>query len=67
MLKACLAEIPEGEWLRGGQWNDGLFIGTDKAPKAILDEIAPNHPVFLMDWSVHNAWVNSKALETVRH
>lgn len=62
-LKACLADIPEGEWLRGGQWNDGLFVGTDKSPKAILDEIAPNHPVFLMDWSVHNAWVNSRALE----
>ncbi len=62
-LNGCLADIPEGEWLRGGQWNDGLFAGTDKAPKTILDEIAPNHPVFLMDWSVHNAWVNSKALE----
>jgi predicted amidohydrolase YtcJ len=63
ILKQCLAGIPEGEWLRGGQWNEGLFVGTDKAPKAILDEIAPNHPVFLMDWSVHNAWVNAKALE----
>jgi predicted amidohydrolase YtcJ len=63
LLQGCLADIPEGEWLRGGQWNDGLFVGTDKAPKTILDEIAPDHPVFLMDWSVHNAWVNSKALE----
>jgi len=62
-LKDCLADIPDGEWLRGGQWNDGLFIGTEKAPKEILDEIAPDHPVFLMDWSVHNAWVNSRALE----
>jgi len=62
-LKGCLADIPKGDWLRGGQWNEGLFIGTEKAPKTILDEIAPNHPVFLMDWSVHNAWVNSKALE----
>lgn len=62
-LQGCLADKPEGDWLRGGQWNDGLFVGTDKSPKAILDEIAPNHPVFLMDWSVHNAWINSKALE----
>ena len=62
-LQDCLADIPEGQWLRGGQWNDGLFIGTTKAPKYILDEIAPNHPVFLMDWSVHNAWLNSSALE----
>ena len=64
LLQGCLVDIPEGEWLRGGQWNDGLFVGTDKAPKTILDEIAPDHPVFLMDWSVHNAWVNSMALET---
>ena len=63
-LRGCLADIPDGNWLRGGQWNDGLFAGVDKTPKAILDEIAPNHPVFLMDWSVHNAWVNSRALES---
>ena len=62
-LQDCLVDIPEGQWLRGGQWNDGLFIGTTKAPKEILDEVAPNHPVFLMDWSVHNAWLNSSALE----
>jgi predicted amidohydrolase YtcJ len=62
ILKACLADIPEGEWLRGGQWNDAL-LASGKTPKTILDEVAPNHPVFLMDWSVHNAWVNSKALE----
>jgi len=62
-IKSCLADIPEGGWLRGGQWNEGLFVGSNKAPKNILDEIAPNHPVFLMDWTVHNAWVNTKALE----
>lgn len=62
-MKGCLADLDEGEWLRGGQWNDGLFVGVDKLPKEILDEIAPDNPVFLMDWSVHNAWVNSRALE----
>ena len=62
ILRDCIAETPEGEWVRGGQWNDGLFA-SGKTPKSILDEIAPDHPVFLMDWSVHNAWVNSRALE----
>jgi len=62
-MTACLEDIPDGEWLRGGQWNDGLFAGVDMMPKEILDKIAPNHPVFLMDWTVHNAWVNSRALE----
>lgn len=63
VLEQCLEDLPEGAWLRGGQWNDGLFADTDQMPKAILDEIAPRNPVFLMDWSVHNAWVNSRALE----
>lgn len=62
ILKNCIAATPKGEWVRGGQWNDGLFA-AGKIPKSILDEIAPDHPVFLMDWSVHNAWVNSRALE----
>jgi predicted amidohydrolase YtcJ len=62
-MQDCLQDLPEGEWLRGGQWNDGLFVGDNRMPKEILDEVAPNHPVFLMDWSVHNAWVNSAALE----
>jgi predicted amidohydrolase YtcJ len=60
-LKGCLEDLPAGAWLRGGQWNEGLFP-PDVAPKALLDAIAPDHPVFLMDWSVHNAWVNSRAL-----
>lgn len=62
ILKSCIAQTPPGEWIRGGQWNDG-HLASATLPKAILDEIAPNHPVFLMDWSVHNAWVNSSALE----
>ncbi len=64
VLKTCIADMPEGSWVRGGQWNEGLFA-SGKMPKTILDEIAPNHPVFLMDWSWHNAWVNSKALEVL--
>lgn len=62
ILKACAAKIPEGEWLRGGQWNDALLV-SEKLPKTILDEAIPNHPVFLMDWTVHNGWLNTKALE----
>ena len=62
ILRTCAEDTPEGEWIRGGQWNDGHF-SSGQMPKRILDEALPNHPVFLMDWSVHNAWVNSLALE----
>ena len=53
-LKACLADTPDGEWVRGGQWYDMLFAQSEMSPREILDEIAPDHPVFLMDWSWHN-------------
>jgi predicted amidohydrolase YtcJ len=69
LIKNCLKDLSQGEWLRGGQWDRSFFdsdLATGKLPKQILDEIAPNHPVFLMDWSVHNAWVNSSALELLK-
>lgn len=62
ILKGCIEKTPPGEWVRGGQWNEGLFR-KDETPRETLDKISPDHPVFLMDWSVHNAWVNTRALE----
>jgi predicted amidohydrolase YtcJ len=62
-LSACVADTPEGEWVRGGQWYPQLFEQSELSPREILDEIAPDHPVFLMDWSWHNGWVNTRALE----
>lgn len=64
-LTRCLEDVPEGAWLRGGQWDRNLF-SEDLLPKRLLDSIAPDNPVFLMDWSVHNAWINSNALERLR-
>ena len=63
-LKGCIAEAEDGEWVRGGQWYDVLFGQSEQSPREILDEIAPDNPVFLMDWSWHNGWVNTRALET---
>jgi predicted amidohydrolase YtcJ len=62
-LKGCIDDRLRGEWVRGGQWHATLFQQSDRSPREILDEIAPDNPVFLMDWSWHNGWVNSKALE----
>ena len=62
-LRDCIADTPDGQWVRGGQWYDMLFEQSELSPREILDEVAPDHPVFLMDWSWHNGWVNSRALE----
>ena len=41
----------------------GGVFDKDSPDKTILDEIAPDVPVFLLSQSGHSAWVNSKALE----
>ena len=39
------------------------MFANDSPDKKVLDEIAPDVPVFLLSQSGHSAWVNSKALE----
>ena len=66
--KDCLEKIeqavkntPAGEWILGHGWNHHFWpkgIGTRQE----LDHIAPDHPVFLTNKSLHGAWVNSCAL-----
>ena len=62
IITECRENTPAGEWIRGGQWSEALFT-TDQSPRSILDEISTQHPIYMMDWTVHNAWVNSAALE----
>ncbi|MGA1742057.1 MAG: amidohydrolase [Pseudohongiellaceae bacterium] len=61
-IQGCVTEAEPGEWITGGQWFDSYFA-EGILPKSILDEAAPENPVFFMDWSVHNAWLNSRALD----
>jgi len=64
-VKACVAAAPGDQWLRGGQWAMEL-LDADQAPsKELLDAVAPDTPVFLIDSTVHCAWVNSKALQVL--
>ena len=61
-VQECAAATPKGEWVRGGQWSAEL-LGEPRPPhRALLDAIVPDHPVFLMDSTVHNVWLNSAAL-----
>ncbi|MDI1263236.1 MAG: amidohydrolase [bacterium] len=64
LVKARAAQTPDGEWICGGIWSSELIarLGTTEA-KAALDAVSSGHPVMLRDDSLHNRWVNSKALE----
>ena len=57
----------EGALVIGNGWDLGYiedFAGTERMPtRWDLDEISPNNPVFLQDFSRHLAWVNTRWLE----
>jgi predicted amidohydrolase YtcJ len=60
-IRACVGQRGDGEWITGGQW-DAASIGS--APdRAMLDAVAPDNPVALIDISYHSYWLNSRALE----
>jgi hypothetical protein len=58
----CAANREEGEWISGGQW-DAASFGAMPMHRSVLDEVAPNNPVSLVDISGHSIWVNSRALD----
>lgn len=66
LVKQRVADTPEGDWICGGIWSSELIarLRTMEA-KAALDAVSLGHPVLLRDDSLHNRWVNSKALELI--
>ena len=61
-VRDCAASgTRRGEWLVGSGWDVSLFPDGN-APKALLDEIAPDFPIALTDENGHAVWVNSRAL-----
>lgn len=61
----CAALVPAGGWIRGGQWAGRLLVADRKPERSLLDDVAPDHPVFLWDEGLHNAWLNTAALDSV--
>jgi predicted amidohydrolase YtcJ len=66
-LEECLLRVAKrvekakpGEWILGHGWNQNVWGGWPSA--ADLDQIAPNHPVYLTAKSLHAAWANSTAM-----
>ncbi|MFF7415629.1 amidohydrolase [Streptomyces lydicus] len=57
-----------GEWISGNGWNCDHFAecagDARRRPTADdLDEVAPDNPVLLQDFSGHATWANSRAME----
>jgi predicted amidohydrolase YtcJ len=56
------AQLPPGTWILGGDWDHEMW-GGELPDRAWIDDVTPEHPVFVtrLDW--HMALANSKALE----
>lgn len=53
---------PGNEWIKGAGWYGDVFDGGFPH-RALLDEIVPDRPVFLISHDAHGAWTNSYALD----
>ena len=55
-------KLKKGDWIEGAKWS----IDYKKLTAKMLDEVAPDNPVFLHDWTNHLAWVNTAALKAAK-
>ena len=62
-IRAYAQETPVGEWVAGFKYDDTKTAEGRALTRADLDEVAPEHPVFIEHRGGHTAYVNSLALE----
>ncbi|MFJ5955943.1 amidohydrolase [Paenarthrobacter sp. NPDC092416] len=62
LIAAHARANPAAEWIQGAGWYGDVFDGGFPH-RALLDELVPDRPVFLISHDGHGAWANSRALE----
>ena len=60
-VAAYAAARPDTPWITGGGWSMDQFPGGSPR-RELLDAVAPDRPVFLINRDHHDAWANSVAL-----
>jgi predicted amidohydrolase YtcJ len=61
-LGARARELPEGEWITGGQWDHEAWPSRRLPTRAAIDAATPRHPVFVRRLDGHMALCNTLAL-----
>ncbi len=62
-IKASVAASADGQWITGKLFDPSLYEGEPDLTRELLDQIAPENPVFVLNSSMHFGYVNSKAFE----
>ncbi|MCO7224257.1 amidohydrolase [Pleionea sp. CnH1-48] len=63
IIEGCVQDSAGQDWLLG--WGHALetLLNGQQTPRALLDQIANDRPIAIMEATSHSVWVNSKALE----
>jgi predicted amidohydrolase YtcJ len=62
-VAAQAADTPVGQWVTGYGWVQDIWSDRAFPTASDLDNVAPNHPVYLKAKSGHAGWANSLALK----
>jgi len=62
-IREFAAAHPHKSWIVGGGWDEAAFLPSGRPTRQMLDALVSDRPVFLINNSRHQAWVNSVALE----
>ncbi|MFJ2619964.1 amidohydrolase [Glutamicibacter sp. NPDC087344] len=62
-VRAWAADLEDGQWVVGGIVGSTVMDDLDVDSLRALDEASLGHPVLLRDDSMHNRWVNTRALQ----
>ena len=63
MVGQAVDSSNRGEWIVGRGWDQAYLAEARPPTRQDLDQVAPNHPVVLTDFSGHAVWANSVALK----
>lgn len=61
-LRQAARAKPAGEWVLAGQVDPSLQAGADDLSTALLDRVSEDHPVLVLNASLHFGYCNSRAL-----
>jgi predicted amidohydrolase YtcJ len=62
-LRRQAAKTPPGHWVRGVMYDDTKFEDGRPLNRRDIDEVVPDHPVFVWHRGGHTGVINSKAFE----
>ena len=62
-LRQKASSTPVGQWVLGGQIDPSLQDGAEDLSARLLDQVSQNHPILVLNASLHFGYCNSRALQ----